>query len=210
MTLTEGAIEPWTKPKYKPLATEMRRYARAAGIPLDVPWQDLTPDQQSFIINGDGKFWGVRGFFEHLERKKYKLHVRVFLSRYRGYSVCSDCSGLRLRREARQVKIGGKDICQVSAMTVEGGDALLRRAATLDAEEAEIAGKLLEEISDRLRYLNDVGLEYLTLDRLGVDVVGRRGAAHSTGNLAWARGWLERCTCWMSRRSACTAAILSG
>ncbi len=61
----------------------------------------------------------MRGFFEHLERKKYKLHVRVFLSRYRGYSTCSDCGGLRLRREARQVKISGKDICQVSAMTVE-------------------------------------------------------------------------------------------
>ena len=119
LTLAEGAIEPWTKPKYQPLATEMRRYARAAGVPLDVPWQDLTAEQQSFIINGDDKFWGVRGFFEHLERKKYKLHVRVFLSRYRGYSVCSECGGLRLRREARQVKIGGKDICQVSAMTVE-------------------------------------------------------------------------------------------
>ena len=87
LTLAEGAIEPWTKPKYRPLATEMRRYARAAGVPLDVPWQDLTPDQQSFIIEGDGKFWGVRGFFDHLERKKYKLHVRVFLSRYRGYSA---------------------------------------------------------------------------------------------------------------------------
>ena len=68
------------------------------------PGKTSTADQQSFIVNGDGKFWGVRGFFEHLERKKYKLHVRVFLSRYRGYSVCSDCSGLRLRREARQVK----------------------------------------------------------------------------------------------------------
>ena len=79
------------------LATELRRYARAAGIPLDVPWQDLTPDQQRFVISGDGKFWGVRGFFAHLERKKYKLHVRVFLSRYRGYSLCSDCGGLRLR-----------------------------------------------------------------------------------------------------------------
>ena len=65
LTLSEGAIEPSTKPKYRPLATEMRRYARAAGVPLDVPWQDLTPEQQSFIMNGDGKFWGVRGFFVH-------------------------------------------------------------------------------------------------------------------------------------------------
>src|SRR5271157_687580 len=171
LTLAEGAIEPWTKPKYRPLATEMRRYARAAGVPLDLPWQDLTPDQQSFIIGGDGKFWGVRGFFEHLERKKYKLHVRVFLSRYRGYSVCSDCGGLRLRREARQVKIGGKDICQISAMTVEEATSFFSQLE-LTRQEAGIADKLLEEINDRLRYLNDVGLEYLTLDRLASTLSG--------------------------------------
>jgi excinuclease ABC subunit A len=171
LTLAEGAIEPWTKPKYKPLATEMRRFTRAANVPLDVPWQDLTADQQSFIINGDGKFWGVRGFFEHLERKKYKLHVRVFLSRYRGYSVCSECSGLRLRREARQVKVGGKDICQVTAMTVEEATRFFSQVE-LSRQEADIAGKLLEEINDRLRYLNDVGLEYLTLDRLSSTLSG--------------------------------------
>ena len=171
LTLAEGAIEPWTKPKYKPLATEMRRYARAAGIPLDVPWQDLTAEQQSFIVSGDGKFWGVRGFFEHLERKKYKLHVRVFLSRYRGYSVCSDCGGLRLRREARQVKIAGKDICQVTAMTVEQATHFFSQLQ-LSRQEADIAGKLLEEINDRLRYLNEVGLEYLTLDRLASTLSG--------------------------------------
>lgn len=172
LALAEGAIEPWTKPKYKPLATEMRRHARAAGVPLDVPWQDLNADQQSFIISGDqGKFSGVRGFFEHLERKKYKLHVRVFLSRYRGYSTCSDCGGLRLRREARQVKIGGKDICQVSAMTVEGATRFFAQLA-LSRQEADIAGKLLEEINDRLQYLNNVGLEYLTLDRLASTLSG--------------------------------------
>ena len=171
LTLAEGAIEPWTKPKYRPLATEMRRYARAAGIPQDVPWQDLTAEQQNYVINGDGKFWGVRGFFEHLERKKYKLHVRVFLSRYRGYSVCSDCEGLRLRREARQVKISGKDICQVSAMTVEEATQFFSQLQ-LTRQEADIAGKLLEEINDRLRYLNDVGLEYLTLDRLSSTLSG--------------------------------------
>ncbi len=171
LTLAEGAIEPWTKPKYKPLATEMRRFARAAGVPLDVSWQDLSADQQSFIVNGEGKFWGVRGFFEHLERKKYKLHVRVFLSRYRGYSTCSDCGGLRLRREARQVKVSGKDICQVSAMTVEEATRFFSQLE-LSRQEGDIAGRLLEEINDRLRYLNDVGLEYLTLDRLASTLSG--------------------------------------
>jgi excinuclease ABC subunit A len=170
-TLADGAIEPWTKPKYRPFATEMRKHARAANIPLDVPWQDLTADEQSFILMGDGKFPGVRGFFAYLERKKYKLHVRVFLSRYRGYSLCSDCSGLRLRREARQVRIGGKDICQVSAMTVEEATRFFAQLQ-LSRQEADIAGKLLEEIDDRLRYLNDVGLEYLTLDRLASTLSG--------------------------------------
>ena len=171
LTLSEGAIEPWTKPKYKPLATEMKRYARAAGIPLDVSWADLEPDQQSWVIQGDEKFWGVRGFFEHLEHKKYKLHVRVFLSRYRGYAICSECSGLRLRTEARQVKIGGKDICQVSALTVEQATRFFAELQ-LTREEADIAEMLLKEIRDRLRFLNDVGLEYLTLDRLASTLSG--------------------------------------
>ena len=88
-TLNEGAIEPWTKPKYRPLSTELKRFAKQAGIPLDVPWAELDIEHQRLVIEGEGRFPGVRGFFNHLERKKYKLHVRVFLSRYRGYSVCS-------------------------------------------------------------------------------------------------------------------------
>jgi excinuclease ABC subunit A len=170
-TLAEGAVEPWTKPKYKPLYNELKRYAKSADIPLDVPWNELAPEQQRIIIDGDGKFWGVRGFFNHLERKKYKLHVRVFLSRYRGYSVCSTCGGTRLRPEARHVKVADKDICAVCAMTVEQA-AEFFNTLTLTEAEAEIADKLLIEIRDRLRFLNDVGLEYLTLDRLASTLSG--------------------------------------
>ena len=119
-TLAEGAIEPWTKPKYKPLATEMRTRARVRPAFRSMcAWDDLTPEQQRFVLEGDGSWGGVRGFFEHLERKKYKLHVRVFLSRYRGYSLCGACGGARLRAEARQVKLGGLDICELCRMTVE-------------------------------------------------------------------------------------------
>jgi excinuclease ABC subunit A len=170
-TLTEGAIDPWTKPKYKPLAAEMKRYARQARIPLDIPWSGLDPEQRRTIIEGDGKWFGVRGFFAHLERKKYKLHVRVFLSRYRGYSVCGSCGGARLRAEARLVRIADKDICQVCTMTVEQA-ALFFWGLTLGDMENEIAGKLLEEIRDRLRFLHEVGLEYLTLDRLASTLSG--------------------------------------
>jgi excinuclease ABC subunit A len=170
-TLNEGAIEPWTKPKYKPLFTELKRYARQAEIPLDIPWYELDREHQKVIIDGDGRFGGVRGFFQHLERKKYKLHVRVFLSRYRGYSVCSTCNGTRLRPEARQVKIDGKDICQVCSMTVEDAAKFFAQIK-LTPQQAAIAEKLLIEIQDRLRFLNEVGLEYLTLDRLASTLSG--------------------------------------
>ena len=171
LTLSQGAVEPWTKPKYKPLFNELKRYAKSAGIPLDVPWAELDREMQDVVINGDGKFWGVRGFFEHLERKKYKLHVRVFLSRYRGYSTCGACGGARLRTDARQVKVGGKDICQVTSMTVEAATDFFNQLK-LTREEGDIADKLLDEVRDRLCFLNEVGLEYLTLDRLSSTLSG--------------------------------------
>jgi len=170
-TLSEGAIEPWTKPKYRPLLTELKRYARQAAIPLDVPWSELEPGQQRVVLEGEGKFPGVRGFFNYLERKKYKLHVRVFLSRYRGYSRCSECGGTRLRAEARQVRIDGKNICEICAMTVEEAGKFFAQMQ-LSRQQAEIADKLLLEIRERLRFLNEVGLEYLTLDRLSSTLSG--------------------------------------
>jgi excinuclease ABC subunit A len=170
-TLNEGAIEPWTKPKYRPLFTELKRFAKQVKIPLDIPWSEMDPEQVKLIVEGEGKFPGVRGFFAHLERKKYKLHVRVFLSRYRGYSVCTTCSGARLRPEAQQVKINGRNICQVCSMTVEEASGFFQ-SLELRPQEAAVADKLLVEIGERLRFLNDVGLEYLTLDRLASTLSG--------------------------------------
>ncbi len=170
-TLNEGAIEPWTKPKYRPWFTEIKRYARQAGISLNIAWSELEAKQRELIIDGDGKYPGVRGFFAQLERKKYKLHVRVFLSRYRGYSTCSDCKGMRLRTEAQQVRINGKNICQVCSLTVDQA-AKFFADAKLSEQDAAIAERLLEEIGERLRFLNDVGLEYLTLDRLASTLSG--------------------------------------
>ena len=170
-SLADGAIEPWTKPKYRPLFTDLKRYAKAAGIPLDMAWIDLAEEHKNLVLNGEGKFLGVRGFFSHLERKKYKLHVRVFLSRYRGYSTCSDCNGSRLRMEARQVKIQGKNLCQICSLTVEDAQKFFEHVK-LTPQEAEIADKVLEEIRERLLFLNDVGLDYLTLDRLSSTLSG--------------------------------------
>ncbi len=136
-----------------------------------MPWRELEPGQQQLVIDGDERFPGIRGFFAHLERKKYKLHVRVFLSRYRGYSLCLDCNGARLRLEARQVRVGGKNICDVCCMTVEQATKFFADLV-LTRQENDIAAQLLEEIRDRLRFLNDVGLEYLGLNRLASTLSG--------------------------------------
>ena len=170
-TLSQGAIEPWTKPKYRPLYTELKRYAKQRDIPLDVPWQDLDPELRQVVVEGEGRFPGIRGFFAHLERKKYKLHVRVFLSRYRGYSRCLTCGGARLRPEALQVHIAGKNISEVCALTVEMATRFFS-TLQLSPAESHIAGKILEEIQERLAFMNEVGLEYLTLDRLSSTLSG--------------------------------------
>ena len=166
-SLADGAIEPWTKPRYRQLAIEMRKFARTKGIPVDVAYRDLTITQRNAILDGDKKegYEGVKGFFNWLERKKYKLHVRVFLSRYRGYATCPDCNGTRLRPEARAVKVAGRSITEVCQMTVKEARPFFD-GLKLTELEAAIAEKILEEIQQRLRFLDEVGLDYLSLDRL--------------------------------------------
>jgi excinuclease ABC subunit A len=170
-TLGDGAIEPWTKPKYRAYMADLRKMGKQSGVPMDVPWQDLDADQQQLVIEGEDKFPGIQGFFAALERKKYKLHVRVFLSRYRGYAVCPECGGGRLRADALQVKIDGKNIRELTQLTVEQAAAFFN-GLTLSREQADIAGKILEQVRERLKFLNDVGLEYLTLDRLAATLSG--------------------------------------
>ena len=167
-TLQEGAIDPWTKPRYRQPFAELKRYAKAKGIPLDVPFRDLSARHQELVLEGDPSgrdYLGVKGFFAWLERKKYKLHVRVFLSRYRGYAICPDCHGTRLREEARAVKIQGRAITDVCKLTV-GAAREFFRGLQLSASEARLAQKILDGINQRLGFLDEVGLDYITLDRL--------------------------------------------
>ena len=170
-TLDEGAIDPWNRPKYRSYLTELRRAARQNGVPLDVPWWDLTAEQQRFVLDGSGSFLGVHGFFEYLERKKYKLHVRVMLSKYRGYALCPECKGQRLRAEARAVRIAEKNICEAVALTIGAADRFFSSLRLMPMQE-EIAGSILEEIRQRLHFLDAVGLDYLTLDRLASTLSG--------------------------------------
>jgi len=171
-SITQNAIEPWSKPHYRAQLAELKRAAKTRGLRLDVPWAELTEDEKRFVIDGDGaSFEGVKGFFRWLERKKYKVHVRVFLSRYRGYLTCPECGGARLRREARDVQVGGRTIDAVCALTVHEADAFFA-SLSLSEKEAAIADKVLREIRKRLGFLRDVGLDYLTLDRLSSTLSG--------------------------------------
>ncbi len=170
-SIQQNAIEPWSKPHYRAQLAELKRIAKKR-VRLDVPWKDLTDEEKRFVIEGDGASWeGVKGFFRWLERKKYKVHVRVFLSRYRGYLTCPECNGARLRREARDVQVGGRTIDVVCGLTVRDAERFFS-GLQLSEKDTAIAEKVLREISKRLGFLRDVGLDYLTLDRLSSTLSG--------------------------------------
>ncbi len=170
-SIQDNAIEPWSKPHYRANLADLKRAARGRGVRMNVPWADLTAEERRFVIDGDGDYEGVRGFFAWLDRKKYKVHVRVFLSRYRGYQTCPDCGGARLRREARDVKVGDLTIDRVCALTVREATRFFEGLG-LSERETVIADKVLAEIRRRLGFLVEVGLDYLTLDRLSSTLSG--------------------------------------
>jgi excinuclease ABC subunit A len=171
LSLSQGAIDPWMKPQYEWAQREMLKFAKQSGIPTSLPFRQLSREQQKAIVQGRNGFDGVKGFFDWLETKKYKLHVRVFLSKYRGYTLCPECNGARLRLEARLVKVAGKALPQICAMTAAEAAVFFEQIA-LDEMEMGIAGRLLQEIRNRLKFLIDVGLQYLTLDRLASTLSG--------------------------------------
>jgi excinuclease ABC subunit A len=171
LSLNQGAIDPWNRPKYRVWFLALKKSASELGVPLDVPWRDMTAEAREIVVRGRGSFEGVMGFFAQMERKKYKLHVRVMLSKYRGYAECPDCRGQRLRAEARAVRIQGKNICQASAMTIAQAKEFFSNLK-LTVTQEEIAGPILDEVRQRLTFLDAVGLEYLTLDRLASTLSG--------------------------------------
>ncbi len=165
LSLEDGAVDPWTKPKYRSWLGNFRKTAKAAKVRMGVPYCDLSEREREVVEQA------IRHFFDFLETKKYKLHVRVFLSRYRGYALCPECRGARLRKEALYVRVGGRNLGEVVRMNIAEALAFFTRLE-LSPEEAAIAEKILVEILQRLQFLNDVGLEYLTLDRLASTLSG--------------------------------------
>ena len=161
-SLSEGAIKPWVTK-----ARRMRRLSEFCDrkkIPTKKPYGELTDKQKQLVIDGEGEFKGIRGWYRRLERKSYRMHVRVLLSRYRAYLLCPDCQGSRLKPDALHYRIAGQNIAQVNAMSVSDACRFFNELRPTGAMD-QVASLILEEIRRRLGYLVGVGLEYLTLDR---------------------------------------------
>jgi len=164
VALQQGAVDPWTKPQYSGFGVDFRKAAKGK-VRLNVPIYDLRKEELVFVHQH------VRDFFKEVEKKKYKVHVRVFLSRYRGYTLCPDCGGSRLRAEALWIRVGGMNMAEITRLNIAKAQQFFL-SLQLAPEEMAIADKVLVEIRQRLKFLNDVGLEYLTLDRLSATLSG--------------------------------------
>ncbi len=171
-TLREGAVRPWQTASFKECQDDLEKYAKKRGIPLHVPWRDLSPTFKDWVLEGEpewvswkkswpGTWYGVRRFFKWLESKAYKMHIRVLLSKYRAYTECTACAGMRLKPDAMLWKIDGRSIHDLMLLPISGVREFFEHVK-IPNEAAEL---LLEEIQTRLRFLCDVGLGYLTLDR---------------------------------------------
>jgi excinuclease ABC subunit A len=163
-SMREGAVDPWTKPNYD-WGQEKFERKYAGQVRMDVPFAELRPDEQRAVARA------VEEFFTEVETKKYKVHVRVFLSRYRGYTECHACGGSRLRPESLYIRAGGRTIAEVSRMNI-GEAREFFQSLSLPAEQQGVAEKVLVEIRQRVKFLYDVGLEYLSLDRLSSTLSG--------------------------------------
>jgi excinuclease ABC subunit A len=164
-SLRDGAIDPWTKPRYDGRRRTLAAFASREGIPVTKPWRELTAEQrQKLLYARTRSYKGIFPFLADLEEKRYKQYIRVFLRQYQTAKTCSACNGARLHSDALHVRVAGSSIAEVSALTI---DHLRRwvRSLTLTAFEQEVASHILREAADRIDFLSDVGLGYITLDR---------------------------------------------
>ena len=164
MPLNQNPIAPWNSAGYEDCYDDLKKAARKYGLRLDVPIEQLSPEEMDLLCKGKGKWYGIDGFFEWLESKKYKIHVRVKLAKYRSYTTCPHCHGARLKPEALLITFRGNTIARLFAMNVREARRFWEYLP-LSHHEEERAGHLRREILNRLVYLDEVGLSYLTLDR---------------------------------------------
>ncbi len=160
----EGAIAPWTGKKLGSYLEDLIRNAHKFDFSIHKPWKDLTEEQKELVWNGNEYFTGIRDFFKKIESKSYKIQNRVLLSRYRGRTTCPTCKGKRLRKEAFNVYVNGKNIGELVEIPLENLLSFFENIK-LSSTEKKIADRILKEIVERLRFLVEVGLGYLTLNR---------------------------------------------
>ncbi|MCB9072588.1 MAG: excinuclease ABC subunit UvrA [Bdellovibrionaceae bacterium] len=164
LSIERGALLPFTMPSAAQDRRELLKYCRDKKIDTSVPWKDLPKKQQKLVWNGDTKFWGVVGLFEYLEGKKYKMHVRVFLSRFKSSFPCAECRGGRLRPLTRSILIGDKPIQEVSQMSLREALEWLT-SLRLSKQQMQSVTEVYTQLKSRLEFLNNIGVHYLTLDR---------------------------------------------
>jgi excinuclease ABC subunit A len=171
LSLRDGAVKPWQTESYKECQTDLLKFARKRGIPVDTPWRDLTAKERAWVLDGEGEWtknvwYGVKRFFAWLETKAYKMHIRVLLSRYRSYTECAACQGARLKPDALLWRLGepGLNIRELMLLAIDKSREFFG-ALALPPPLDEATDLLLTEIRTRLKYLTDVGLGYLNLDR---------------------------------------------
>ena len=164
-SLRDGAIHPWTMPRYEEPRKKLYEIAKRDGISWTAPWKSLSAEQRKFLLRGKTKgYTGIFPFLKALEEKRYKQYIRVFLRQYQAAATCETCSGSRLTRDALNVRINGLNIAGVSAMSVDALDQWTD-SLTLTPFESQIAETVLREARARVRFLRDVGLGYLSMDR---------------------------------------------
>ncbi len=171
LSIRQGAIAPFRGDKWSTHFKDLVKVAADEGINIDCPYRELEDWETEIVWEGKDDYIGIKGFFRFLEERSYKMHYRIFRSRFRGYSTCPDCEGYRLCDDALYVQIDGTHIGEVCAMTTREARDFFESIELSDYEE-EVAGRVMEELRKRSRYLVDVGLDYLTLDRLAQTLSG--------------------------------------
>lgn len=164
LAIAEGALNPFTMPSAEHDKKALFVFCKKQKINLQKPWKELPKPQRDLIWNGNKDFFGVKGLFEYLEEIKYKMHVRVFISRYRSPRTCPDCKGTRLRQDVQTILINKKTVTQLTSKTIEDLYSFFEKIKLSD-HEIEVAGEVLKQIRARLNFLMRVGVNYLTLDR---------------------------------------------
>ncbi len=163
-TLKDKPFAPWNTPAYEDLYEYLYKACRRHRIPIQKPFEELPPEHKEILLNGKDEFIGLKGFFDWMESKRYKVHYRVFLSKYRNYTPCPACHNTRLKEEALYVRLAGKNIAQLSEMPVSDLQVFFKNIPLRDFQR-RVAGRLLKEIDDRIKFMMDVGLGYVTLSR---------------------------------------------